>query len=113
MRLTLPLLLCLAALPLAAVEILPATGADKLAEPFSVDFDAQGKLYGVEFTPSNQVFEVRDGKVHAIAGVRWNSGPKGSQPPAPAKAKAPPPGKAAAKAPATKPVVRRAARKTA
>lgn len=80
-------LLCLAALPLAAVEVLPAAGADKLGEPFSVDFDAQGKLYGVEFTPANQVFEVLDGKIHAIAGVRWNSGPKGAQPPAPAKAK--------------------------
>jgi DNA-binding beta-propeller fold protein YncE len=80
-------LLSLAALPLAGVEILPATGADKLGEPFSVDFDAQGKLYGVEFTPSNQVFEVRDGQIHAIAGVRWNSTAKGAQPPAPAKAK--------------------------
>ncbi len=84
---TLLALLCLAALPLAAVEVLPVTGADKLGEPFSVDFDAQGKLYGVEFTPANQVFEVLDGKIHAIAGVRWNSGAKGSQPPAPAKAK--------------------------
>ena len=74
-------------LPLAAVEILPVTGADKLGEPFSIDFDAQGKLYGVEFTPANQVFEVLDGKIHAIAGIRWNSGPKGAQPPAPAKAK--------------------------
>ena len=80
-------LLCLAALPLAAVEVLPATGADKLNEPFSVDFDAQGKLYGVEFTPSNQVFAVLDGKIQPIAGVRWNSVPKGAQPPAPAKAK--------------------------
>lgn len=78
---------CLGFLPLAAVEVLPVTGADKLGEPFSVDFDAQGKLYGVEFTPANQVFEVLDGKIHAIAGVRWNSGPKGAQPPAPAKAK--------------------------
>ena len=80
-------LLWLAALPLAAVEVLPATGADKLNEPFSVDFDAQGKLYGVEFTPSNQVFAVLDGKIQPIAGVRWNSVPKGAQPPAPAKAK--------------------------
>ena len=80
-------LLCFAALPLTAVEVLPATGADKLGEPFSVDFDAQGKLYGVEFTPANQVFEVLDGKIHAIAGIRWNSGPKGSQAPAPAKAR--------------------------
>jgi DNA-binding beta-propeller fold protein YncE len=87
LRPTFATLLCLAALPLAAVEILPIAGADKLAEPFSVDFDAQGKLYGVEFTPSNQVFEARDGKIHAISGVRWNSGTKGAQPPAPAKAK--------------------------
>jgi len=80
-------LLCLATLPLQAVEVLPVAGADKLGEPFSVDFDKQGKLYGVEFTPGNQVFEARDGQIQAIAGVRWNSGPKGAQPPAPAKAK--------------------------
>ena len=30
-------LLCLAALPLSAVEVLPVAGADKLGEPFSVD----------------------------------------------------------------------------
>lgn len=84
---TLLALLCLAALPLSAVEVLPVAGADKLGEPFSVDFDAQGKLYGVEFTPANQVFEARDGQIHAIAGVRWNSGAKGAVPPAPAKPK--------------------------
>lgn len=80
-------LLASATLAWASVEVLPVAGADKLGEPFSVDFDAQGKLYGVEFTPANQVFEARDGKLQPIAGVRWNSSAKGAQPPAPAKAK--------------------------
>ena len=30
--------------------------ADMLNEPFAIDFDAEGRLYGVEFTRGNRVF---------------------------------------------------------
>lgn len=54
----------------AAVDIVvgqPATAP--VSEPFSVNFDAQGVLHGVEFTKSNRVFRLVDGKVEFIAGA--------------------------------------------
>jgi NHL repeat len=55
----------------AAVEVIvgaPATEA--VSEPFSVDFDPEGVLHGVEFTKSNRVFKFADGKVQFIAGAQ-------------------------------------------
>jgi len=76
-------LLGLALLPLSAVEVLPV--AAELREPFSLAFDAQGHLYGVEFQPANRVFKWRDGRTEFVSGVKWDSAPKGKQPPEPAK----------------------------
>ena len=53
----------------AAVEVVvgvPKTEA--VSEPFSVDFDAKGSLYGVEFTKANRVFRLAAGKLDFIAG---------------------------------------------
>src|SRR5688572_19138154 len=58
----------------AAVELVvgePATG--EISQPFSVDFDAKGALYGVEFTKSNQIYKFADGKLQFIAGAQHNS----------------------------------------
>lgn len=58
----------------AAIELIvgePATAA--VSEPFSVDFDAKGALYGVEFTKSNRVFKWADGKLDFIAGIQHNA----------------------------------------
>jgi sugar lactone lactonase YvrE len=63
----------------AAVEIvagMPATEA--VSEPFSVDFDSKGVLHGVEFTKSNRVFRVINGKVEFIAGVQHATDEKGA-----------------------------------
>lgn len=49
----------------------PATAA--LSEPFSIDFDGEGVMYGVEFTKANQVFRVKDGRLEFIAGVKYNA----------------------------------------
>ncbi|MDB6138490.1 MAG: repeat containing protein [Verrucomicrobiaceae bacterium] len=45
----------------------PLTSA--VSEPFSIAFDAKGVLYGVEFTQSNRVYRLIDGKLEFIAGV--------------------------------------------
>jgi DNA-binding beta-propeller fold protein YncE len=58
----------------AEVEVLigaPATAP--LSQPFSIDFDAKGVLYGVEFTKSNRVYKFADGKLEFIAGAQRNS----------------------------------------
>src|SRR6187402_3246422 len=63
---------CLPAL--AKIEIVvgePATAA--VSQPFSVDFDAKGAMYGVEFTKSNRVYKFADGKLQFIAGAQHNS----------------------------------------
>ena len=75
MKLT-PLLLSLFPLlpATAAVDLIigePKTAA--VSEPFSVDFDSAGSLYGVEFTKSNRLFKWKDGKLEFIAGVQHNS----------------------------------------
>ena len=79
MKFSLPILSLLAlSTPLVAVEII--VGEPKTAhvsEPFSVDFDAKGTLYGVEFTKSNRVFRWSEGKLDFIAGVQHNAEEKG------------------------------------
>ncbi len=58
----------------ADVEVIagaPATEA--VHEPFSVDFDAKGDLYGVEFTKSNRVFRLSGKKLEFIAGVNHDT----------------------------------------
>lgn len=58
----------------AAVEVIAgAPKTEALSEPFSVDFDSAGTLYGVEFTKSNRVFKLKDGKVQFIAGLAHNA----------------------------------------
>jgi DNA-binding beta-propeller fold protein YncE len=71
---------CLSPAP-AAVELVvgePVTG--EITQPFSVDFDAKGALYGVEFTKSNQIFKFADGKLQFIAGMQHNSEKKKARP---------------------------------
>lgn len=63
----------------AAIEIVAGTPVtEAVSEPFSVDFDAKGILYGVEFTKSNRVFRVINGKVEFIAGVQHDAEVKGT-----------------------------------
>lgn len=58
----------------AAVEqIIGAPITAAVSEPFSVDFDTDKTLYGVEFTKSNRVFRWKDGKLDFIAGVQHNT----------------------------------------
>jgi sugar lactone lactonase YvrE len=80
-----PALLALACAPLGAVEVFRGPGAADLREPFSLAFDAHGDAYGVEFQPANRIFQLHDGKIEYISGVKWDSAAKGQQPPAPAK----------------------------
>ena len=81
----LPALLALACAPLGAVEVFRGPGAADLREPFSLAFDAQGDAYGVEFQPANRVFKLHGGRIDHVSGVKWDSAPKGKQPPEPAK----------------------------
>lgn len=58
----------------AQVEVVvgePATVA--VSEPFSVDFDKEGRLYGVEFTKSNRIFRLSNGRLDFIAGRQHNA----------------------------------------
>ena len=67
-------LLCQALPAMADVEVIagaPVTVA--VNEPFSVDFDAKGDLYGVEFTKSNRVFKLSGKKLEFIAGIQHNT----------------------------------------
>lgn len=64
----------------AAVEVIVGTPAtEAVSEPFSVDFDPHGVLHGVEFTKSNRVFKLADGKVQFIAGVKHSEDEKGAK----------------------------------
>lgn len=59
----------------AEVEVVagaPVTQA--VNEPFSIDFDKRGNLYGVEFTKSNRVFKLADRRLEFIAGVDYDTG---------------------------------------
>lgn len=65
---------------LPAVELIigePKT--THVSEPFSVDFDSQGILYGVEFTKSNRVFRWSEGKLDFVAGVQHSTEEKGAK----------------------------------
>ncbi len=81
MKLALPLLTLLAlSTPLLAVELIigePKTAP--VSEPFSVDFDGKGALYGVEFTKSNRVFRWSEGKLEFVAGMQHNAEEKGKK----------------------------------
>lgn len=58
----------------AQVELIAgAPKTEPVSEPFSVDFDSEGILYGVEFTKANRIFRVAGGKVEFVAGVKHNS----------------------------------------
>lgn len=77
---TLPSILLLSILTGAAradvdfVEVVAgAPRTEAVSEPFSVDFDSRGILYGVEFTKANRIFRVADGKVEFVAGVKHNA----------------------------------------
>lgn len=64
----------------AAVEIVAgAPQTEAVSEPFSVDFDPKGVLHGVEFTKSNRVFRVVNGKVEFIAGMPHSAEEKGKK----------------------------------
>lgn len=64
----------------AAVEQIAGTPTtEAISEPFSVDFDPAGVLHGVEFTKSNRVFKLVDGKVQFIAGVPHSEEEKGAK----------------------------------
>lgn len=82
-------LLCLlftAASALAAIEVLKVPGIEELREPVNLAFDAQGGAYLVESMRGNRLFRWRDGRIDSVSGVRWDSSPKGMEPPAPGKA---------------------------
>lgn len=56
------------------VEVVAGAPATvEVSEPFSVAFDEDGALYGVEFTKANRVFRLRDGVLEFVAGVRHNA----------------------------------------
>lgn len=77
MRFVLPLLFAATStvpgLPAAVEQIIGAPKTAAVSEPFSVDFDADKTLYGVEFTKSNRVFRWKDGKLDFVAGVQHNT----------------------------------------
>jgi hypothetical protein len=55
--------------PAGAVElVVGAPVTEAVSEPFSVDFDAAGAMYGVEFTKGNRIFKWHSGKLSFIAG---------------------------------------------
>ncbi|MFM9001389.1 MAG: hypothetical protein ACKORB_07175 [Opitutia bacterium] len=80
----LPLLAC-AASAFGAIEVVRLPGSEDLHEPFSIDFDAKGDAYGVEFQPANRVFRIQGGRLTFVSGVKWSSVGKSVQPPAPAR----------------------------
>src|ERR1700761_99518 len=58
----------------AAVEVVagePVTTA--LSEPFSVDLDSKGTLYGVEFTKKNRVYRLTGGEGGYLAGTDYDA----------------------------------------
>jgi sugar lactone lactonase YvrE len=58
----------------AQVELIAgAPKTEPVSEPFSVDFDSKGILYGVEFTKANRIFRVVGGKLGFVAGVNHNA----------------------------------------
>lgn len=67
----LPMLVAVASADVDVVVGAPVT--EVVNEPFSVDFDAKGDLYGVEFTKSNRVFKLSGKKLEFIAGVNHDT----------------------------------------
>lgn len=67
---------CLSAsMAMAGVEVV--NGETELREPFSMVFDRDGTLYGVEYENGNRVFRMAvPGKFEVIAGAHSESGPK-------------------------------------
>lgn len=64
----------------AQVEIVVgAPITEEISEPFSVGFDSEGMLHGVEFIKSNRIFRLVDGQIEFIAGVQHAS-EKGKSP---------------------------------
>jgi hypothetical protein len=79
MKATASLLLLLAAATAARADVEIIIGEPKTAavsEPFSVDFDAKGVLYGVEFTKSNRIFKWAEEKLEFVAGVQHGENEK-------------------------------------
>jgi sugar lactone lactonase YvrE len=70
---------------LGAGEPIKAISGDGLREPHGLAFDAHGTLYGTESVRTNRIFKLQGGRIEFISGVRWDSSPKGQEPPAPAK----------------------------
>jgi len=66
-----PLLVGAASAEIEIIAGAPVTEA--VNEPFSVDFDAKGDLYGVEFTKSNRVFKLSGKKLNFVAGVNHDT----------------------------------------
>jgi hypothetical protein len=59
---------------MAEVEVIAgAPVTEAVNEPFSVDFDAKGDLYGVEFTKSNRVFKLSGKTLTFVAGINHNT----------------------------------------
>lgn len=58
----------------AGIEIIAgAPVTEAVNEPFSVDFAANGDLYGVEFTKSNRLFKLSNGKLEFVAGANHDT----------------------------------------
>ena len=71
--------LSLLTLHCSAVELVvgkPKT--EHVSEPFSIDFDSKGAMYGVEFTKSNRIFKYEGDKLSFVAGVQHSEEDKGT-----------------------------------
>ena len=78
-------LLALTGAPLGAQELIKSLEVADLRQPHNLAFDADGNVYGVESLRTNRIFKLQGGKIEFISGIRWNSAPKGQQPPEPSK----------------------------
>ena len=79
-------LLYAAASARGAIEQVQVPGGEEMREPINLAFDAQGGAYIIESMRGNRIFRWRDGRIDSVSGVRWDSSPKGMEPPAPGKA---------------------------
>lgn len=73
MKLATLLLLSTSPVLLAVELVVGSPKTEQVSEPFSVDFDASGAMYGVEFTKSNRVFKWANDRLSFIAGVQHNA----------------------------------------
>lgn len=73
MKLAALLLLSTSPALLAVELVVGSPKTEHVSEPFSIDFDAQGTMYGVEFTKSNRVFQWANDKLSFVAGVQHNA----------------------------------------